>query len=446
LQYIAVNSLAVKSICSTILFFIQFIIAHAQQQPILVNVDSGWAKNSVNVTVFRKNSLVTYKDTQFVAYYNAEQNVVLGKRKLGTDIWQIQTTNYKGNAADAHNVISIMVDGEGYLHIAWDHHNNALNYCKSVEPGSLQLSGKMSMTGSFEQSITYPEFYTMPDGNLLFFYRNGASGKGNLVINKYNTKTKQWNQLQQNLIDGESLRNAYWQACVDAAGTIHISWVWRETADVGSNHDICYAKSADGGNTWVTSTGKQYQLPVTAATAEYICHIPQNSELINQTSMFADEEGHPFIATYYRDTNDAVPQYHVLYNANNKWEIQNLGFRKMPFSLSGMGTKRIPIARPQIVIWKEGLHNCAAVIFRDAERGNKISAAINYDLLKNNWTIKDLTKFSVGSWEPSYDTEFWKTKKLLHLFVQYADQQDAEGKAEIAPQVVQVLEWNPLVK
>ncbi len=37
---------------------------------------------------------------------------------------------------DAHNVISIMVDGEGYLHVAFDHHDT-LRYFRGVRPGSL---------------------------------------------------------------------------------------------------------------------------------------------------------------------------------------------------------------------------------------------------------------------------------------------------------------------
>ena len=102
-------------------------------------------------------------------------------------------------------------------------------------------------------------------------------------------------QLSDNLIDGEGKRNAYWQACVDDKNIIHISWVWRESPDVASNHDLCYARSKDGGVTWENSRGKKYQLPINATTAEYAWHIPQNSELINQTSMSADKSGNPII-------------------------------------------------------------------------------------------------------------------------------------------------------
>lgn len=409
----------------------------------MVNVDSGWANNSVNAVVFRKNSLATHGNVQYIAFYNAERFVVVGKRKSGSKDWELVKTKYQGNASDAHNMISLIVDGDGYLHLAWDHHNNPLRYAKSIAPGSLSLTEKLPMTGKVEGRVSYPEFHKMPDGSLLFFYRDGGSGQGNIVINKYNLQTKLWTQLHSNLIDGERQRNAYWQACVDTRGTIHISWVWRESPDVASNHDLCYARSTDGGVTWEKSTGEKYGLPINATTAEYAVKIPQKSELINQTSMFADALGNPYIASYWRDDGSLVPQYRLIYKAGNNWQSTNLGFRKTAFSLSGTGTKAIPIARPQIVAWPSGNTLAAAIIFRDEERGWKVSAATTKDITKGNWNVIDLTNTSVGSWEPSYDTELWKQKKILNLFIQNVQQVDGEGKANIPPQMVQVLEWKP---
>jgi BNR repeat-containing family member len=409
----------------------------------MVTVDSGWANNSVNTVIFRKNSLVTFKGTQYIAFYDKEQFVVIGKRKTSSSKWQLKKTIYKGNAADAHNTISIMVDGAGYLHISWDHHGNPLNYCKSKTPGSLELTDKLSMTGANEQKVTYPEFHKLRDGNLIFLYRDGASGKGNLVLNRYDIVTKQWAQLHTNLIDGEGKRNAYWQACVDTKGMIHISWVWRESPDVASNHDMCYARSADGGKTWSTSAGIKYQLPIIAATAEYACFVPQKSELINQTSMYADAAGNPYIATYWREAGDTVPQYHLIYKIGEQWQTQNLGFRKTPFSLSGAGTKRIPIARPQIIAWRSGKLLRAGILFRDIERENKISVAICPDIPTRDWIIIDLSQEIVGSWEPTYDTELWKQKRIVNLFVQNVEQVDGEGKASVPLQLVKVLEWKP---
>ncbi|MGZ3754416.1 MAG: BNR repeat-containing protein [Mucilaginibacter sp.] len=409
-------------------------------------IGKGWANNSVNAVIFRKNSLVTFKGIQYAAYYDNDRYIVLAKRPSGKNNWQTERTSYQGDATDAHKDISIMIDGAGYLHIAWGHHNQPLNYAVSVEAGSLKLSSKKSMTGVRENKVTYPEFYKLPGGDLLFVYRDGGSGNGDLVMKRYSISTAQWADVQNNLVNGEGKRNAYWQMAIDKQGTIHLSWVWRESPDVASNHDMCYAKSTDGGITWEKSTGEKYVLPITAATAEYACLIPQKSELINQTSMFADDNGHPFIATYWRDAGTTVPQYHIIFQINGQWQTCNLGFRKTSFSLSGGGTKRIPISRPQIISWHQNKNMVTALIFRDAERGDKVSIAINPNMAKNNWQVSDLTSQSVGDWEPSFDTELWNNKRILDLFLQNVMQVDGEGTANMPPQPVQVLEWKPEIK
>ena len=63
---------------------------------------------------------------------------------------------------------------------------------------------------------------------------------------------------------------------------------------------------------------------------------------------------------------------------------------------------------------------------------------------KGKWRVKDLTQTSVGSWEPTFDSELWRQKKVLNLFLQNVEQVDAEGTANIPPQMVQVLEWKPV--
>jgi hypothetical protein len=419
--------------------------ADPAQVPTESVVGAGWANNSVNAVVFRKNSLVSDRHTQYVGYYDAERYLVLGKRKLGTSRWTTQRTPYRGNAADAHNAISLMLDGAGYLHVSWDHHNNALRYARGVKPGSLELGAKLSMVGVDEESVSYPEFYRLPDGNLLFFYRLGGSGRGDLVINRYDAGTQRWSRLHTNLITGEGKRNAYWQAFLDHKGTLHLSWVWRESPDVASNHDLAYARSRDGGVTWEKSDGRPYALPISAGSAEYALRIPQNSELINQTSMAADRDGNPYIASYWRDAGSAVPQYHVVFHTGAGWTARSLDFRKTAFSLSGQGTKRIPIARPQIMVdsGPGGGKPGGLLVFRDEERGSKVSVVSISDFVGGKWRVDDLTAGSVGAWEPSFDTELWRRNGMLSLFVQDVQQVDGEGQAAAPPQPVRVLDWRP---
>ncbi|MBE9518835.1 MAG: BNR repeat-containing protein [Bacteroidetes bacterium] len=400
----------------------------------------GWAQNSINGVIFRRNSVVSYQGLQYASHYDSTGQMVLAKRKLESDEWMSKKTPYKGNVTDAHRSISMMVDGDGYLHLSWNHHSNVLHYCKSIAPGSLELTEEMSMIGREEDRVTYPEFYKMPDGDLLFFYRDGSSGQGNLVLNRYSLSSGKWTRLHDVLVDGEGERNAYWQTFVDVQGTIHLSWVWRESGDVATNHDMAYAKSMDGGLTWCKTTGEKYLMPISEASAEYAVRIPQKSELINSTSMYADSDGNPYIATYYREKGSDVPQFYIIYNRNDIWSVQQISDRTMPFTLSGGGTKKIPISRPQIAVDNTKKKLKVYVIYRDAEYGSKVRIATNLNSKLTKWDYTDVTDFSVESWEPSYDTELWKEYQLLHIFVQKMGQGDGEKLDGLPAQPVYIYE------
>lgn len=405
----------------------------------LVAVGEAWAATSVNTAVFRNASLATYGDRQYTAYYDRDGFVTLAARTLTDTVWTVSRTQYKGNVRDGHNVISIGVDGTGRLHVAFDHHGHPLHYARAVAPGSLALGPMEAMTGVGERDVTYPEFYTLPSGDMLFAYRSGASGRGNLVLKRYSVQTGRWQAVHDNLIDGEGARNAYWQMFVDARGWVHLSWVWRETWLVETNHDLCYALSKDGGQTWQRSDGTPYALPITMATAELAWAVPQRSELINQTSMTADSKGRPYIATYWRAEGDSVPQYRLVWHDGRRWRMEQVGARHMPFTLAGGGTKMIPISRPRIA--SDGRR--AWLVLRDVERGSRVSVAYTPRLGSKPWAIQDLTAFSVGAWEPSIDTNLWNKRHLLHVFVQPTQQGDGERVADDAvPTMVSILEVN----
>lgn len=433
------NQLNRKAIVIKSFFLITLLfsgVANAQLKTNESEVGLGWSNNSVNTVVFRNSALTTFKKFQYTAYYNPDGKMVLARRKLKTNKWEKVITPYSGNVKDAHNDISIAVDAEGYLHVSWDHHDTRLRYAKSKAPFSLELGEELPMTGKDEAKVTYPEFHNLPDGKLLFCYRSGASGRGNMIMKSYDVKTQKWTSLQNNLIDGENQRSAYWQICVGKKG-IYLSWVWRESWDVSTNNTICYAFSADGGQSWQKSTGEKYNLPITKTTAEIAWDVPQNSSLINQTSMTVDKAGNPYVATYW--ATDGIPQYKVVNWSEGKWNLIDTNFHSNPFTLGGGGTKRIPISRPKILVDKSMLY----LLFRDEERDNKITLAYT-NLDKKQWELKDVTAYSVGQWEPNFDTALWKKKKQLHIFSQNVSQADGEGLAKVDPQPVRVVEFKKM--
>lgn len=439
----------IKAIFINSILLLVLVSCKINLRPIHTNesiVGLGWSNNSINTVIFRQNAITTFKNIQFTAYYDGESNLILAKRNLPNGHWEIYKTQYTGTTSDAHNAISIAIDNSGFLHVSWDHHNDKLHYAVSQEPLSLVLGEKRPMTGIEEDMVSYPQFYNLTKtDDLLFLYRSGQSGRGILVANRYNNKSQKWEQLYQNLLDGEGQRNAYWQAYVDRLGTIHLSWVWRETWDVSTNHDIGYARSKDGGVTWEKSSGEKYKLPITSKNTEYAYKIPQNSSLINQTAMTTDKEGNPYIANYWNDGE--TTQYQIVYLKDGIWKKENTAFRKTGFNLGGGGTKKIPISRPEILVDnKKSSSQIIYLLFRDDDRGNKISLAYKNISEDKPWVIRDLTEKSVGDWEPNFDKELFKKKGKLHIFEQEVIQIDGEGLGVQTPTPVKILEINSLPK
>lgn len=406
-----------------------------------ISIAEGWARNSVNAVIFRQNSVTTFADMQYASFYDQEGFMVLAKRKHGSRDWEINKTQYRADVTDAHNSISIEVDGNGILHASWGLHGEKLIYARSNEPEGIELGEALNMTGKNEDAVTYPAFYRLADGDLLFIYRQGSSGDGNIMLNRYHLSSQTWHAVVHPLIDGQGERNAYVNTmAIDDNGGWHLSWTWRETWDVATNHDIMYAFSPDEGKTWLTSKGDEYTLPITIENAEIVYKIPQGSELINQTSMTINSAGEPVIATYWKLGGNSSPQYHIVWQDGNEWRSRQITQRNSPFSLSGGGTKRIPISRPQIVA---GHNQRLYVIYRDFERGGGISVATSTDPDYREWNIADIYSDSVEMWEPTYDPQAWNEYGKLHLFVQKVGQGDGETLEELEPQPVSILEWKP---
>jgi len=419
------------------------------------SIGVGWARSSVNASVFRQHGLVSHDGTQFAAFYDPEGRMVLARRPLGTGDWVVRTTRYSGQVEDAHNSISLGVDDDGILHVSWDQHGEFLRYVRGVGPGSLELTEPIAMTGRDGGQVTYPQFYDLPDGRLLFVYRDGSSGDGDVVLNRYDPSTRTWAVLHPPLIDGEGVRNAYVNLlAIDASGGVHLSWTWRETPDVATNHDILYAYSPDGGTSWQRSTGEPYRIPITAPRAEVAAEVPQGQGLINQTTMAVDAEGHPYIATYWRPDGSDVPQYQLVWRDGARWRSAVVGRRTTPFDLAGGGTRRIPMSRPLVLTAPRGAPapgleveggdggaEPVYVVFRDFERGGGISVAVSTDPGREDWRIREVYEPSVGLWEPVHDPVAWNELGHLHLLVQRVGQGDGETLEDVPPQPVVVVEW-----
>jgi hypothetical protein len=402
----------------------------------LVPLGTAYAGSSgVNHVSFRHNSLTSVvvgaETYQFAAYYRnttgGNRRITLARRVLGVSDWEL--FNLSGpafgdpnsNGTDGHNVISIGVDGDGYMHMSWGMHDDDLIYRKSLAPVTNSNpitfgTTNMPMTETFENSVTYPQFYNLPDGDLLFFYRNGSSGSGNSYLNRYDTATDAWSAVQQPLFDGiTSSVNAYPNTLAfDSQGDLHFTWTDRSTPAFQTNHNIYYARSPDEGVTWTKRDGTPYALPILESTAEVVVLIPENSTLINQTSMTTDQNDYPLVASWWAPgapQNDHTRQYMLAYYDGSDWNTSQITNRP-PEPLQSDSTVR-ELARPLVMVDDE---NRVVVVMRYDQRDDVVT--IGYSQDRQNWSLVDLTSEPLGDWEPTYDEELWKRENKLHLLYQ----------------------------
>jgi len=417
----------------------------------IVPIGPAFALNDINHVSFRQNSLTSVQvgsDTyQFAAYYrtvsgSSTRRVTVARRLHGSSDWDIfnYTTGFNdpnSNANDSHNTISIGVDGDGIMHMSWGMHNNNLIYRRStasvLNSNPIVFGGNLAMTATNENSVTYPQFYNLPDGDLLFFYRNGASGDGNNYLNRYDTATDAWSAVQHPLFDGlTSSVNAYFNTLAsDSQGELHATWTDRSTPAFQTNHNIYYARSPDAGVTWTKMDGTPYSLPITEPTAELVVPIPQNSTLINQTSMTLDKNDNPLVATWWApDTaqGNFTRQYMLAYYDGNAWQTSQISNRPNE-PLQTDATVR-DLARPIVMVDDD---NRTIVVMRYDQRSDVVT--IGYSEDRQNWNLVDLTATGLGDWEPTYDAELWKRENKLHLLYQPVGLGSASS-------TISVLEWD----
>ena len=432
----------------------------------LIKAGLGASHNSVNGVAFRQSSMSTWGDTQYIVYFlrhhNATQSYVqYGVRKLHEPEFSLVTSDIVGASNNAHNSISIVTDGDGYIHMAVNAHNQQLWYYRGAEPGELPMAkDRQFMIGTThgnasasESSVTYVEFYRLSDtGNVLFTYRQGGSGAGHMVLNRWITAEKKWERLHNRLLDGSIPSPApggsgtvnyspYWQMYIDETDRVHLSWVFRQSSDVRTNANMYYAYSDDEGVTWRRmSDGAAHTTPIAPVNAidveetqraERVWEISQDSNLMNQTNM-TGEGGNPYILTYY---GSPTMQYRVIFHDGTEWRetiVSNRTFNdnsvRNPF-LSGTGTIVSPLSRPRMVVRRDEQDNVAAFFIcrfenaqaTQASQHRRVSMFSTPNILapQAGWNFKYLTDFSVNFWEPSMDTDLWKDQGKLHIFVQW---------------------------
>jgi len=411
-------------------------------------VAPGYAYENLNAQSFVRNNLYTVGTTQYIAFYGANTNIILGSHLLGTTNWTLVPTTFPPNSAtDGHDTISIGIGADGIVHCSWGMHGDPFNYARGTRPWSLNLI-QTNMTG-YESAVTYPQFLNCPNGDLLYFFREGGSGAGNSYINHYSAVTQTWTNVtlgasQAPIIVGETgvaatTCNAYPNyECFDAHTNLQITWTWRDNAaSIDFNHDTLFARSPDYGITWQEWNGAPYTLPITASNADNIWPIATNHSIMNQSGQCLDTNGRPVVCNWWAPLGAGTPiQYLIIWNDGTQWRTNQIGNRTTTENQT-WPTRPMIVCDPNNWLW---------VFFTDPERGSVPTVAWTSDPNRAAWNFANLTSQWMGDrastvwggWEFTHDPVRWERDGILDVLYQ-----SIANATPVTP--VSVLEFNPAV-
>jgi len=284
-------------------------------------------------------SLLTAVGIQYVAYYDPQHRMTVAARAVDSDEWRFQllpsTVGW-----DSHNSITMAVDRDGHLHLAGNMHASELVYFRSGQPGKIDTLKRLPMTGREENRVTYPNFLTTRDGQLVFNYRDGGSGNGNHIYNLYDPATQTWKRmLDTPLLDGERMRNAYPAGPSPGPdGWYHMTWVWRDTPDCATNHHLSYARSRDLIH-WESASGHKVKLPMKLDQEQlWVDPIPSHGGIINGGFRLSfDSKNQPLIA-YHKADRKGHMQIHAARPDGDGWTSRQLTDWDKRIEFSGNGS------------------------------------------------------------------------------------------------------------
>lgn len=285
--------------------------------------------------------LLTHDSMQYVAYYKPNHSMMVGQRKIDSRSWVKKELNQVIDF-DSHKYITMAIDKDGYIHLCGNMHVSKLVYYRSSEPNDITtLEPINEMIGKDEDSITYPVFIKGAENTLIFHYRNGHSGEGDEIFNRYETATKEWTRLLDTpLFDGQGVMNAYLDGPkLMTDDYYHIVWVWRDSYLCETNHTLSYARSKDMVN-WEDAFGNRVDLPMTIEKKNlWVDSVKVREGILNGCyKLGLDKQSRPVIDYHKFDANGNTQLYVARPRTNGSWNIKQVSHWNYRWWFQGGGS------------------------------------------------------------------------------------------------------------
>lgn len=357
-----------------------------------------------NWAVHVQANLWTADGFQYAIWVTPDGAPVVGRRSVddppmhhdagGWDTFDLSTV--PGNplaaptVADPHRVYAVAVDAAGHVHVAGNMHSSRLRYLRSTRPHDITAWQDAGMVDVDEDAVSYPTFVAGPERALLFFYRDGSSRGGDLVLNTLPADGGTWQRTGVVLAGRKVHAAPYPQHIhVDERGRLHLLHVWRVAAGAEGNRFISYIVSPDGGDSWETVEGRALPTPVGIDPAAVAVTVPDDIVVVNQGGAATDADGRPAGAFLTRAPSGAPGPLWLLRHDGTHWQVDEVAGS----GRAGGRPALIGHDRGLLLVWPaDGADASTVVHAAEVGRGRRGGP-------------RALLRLPVADWEPVYDRQ-----------------------------------------
>lgn len=398
-----------------------------------------WASSSINVPVFREQSIVATDDGGFVAAYFDPDGLACLHRlsALGADRGRVLLRPRLSDAllADGHCAISLGLSPDGLLHAMFGAHDTKpLYFAAPLTELWAAADGSERRAQIWPRHISYPQFYTLGGRFELWFRADPANEVHRLA---YDASSGRFAAASETLLTPGSAERVYMNQLAVGGRHVALSWMYRlaSSDDFVRNEGIGLAWSADAGVSWRDPTGAALQWPVTRGQSALVAAVPASQQPLNQTSSRFGPDGRLYLTWYAQDVAGrhqimlgvVAPQGRLL-------SVEAVSDSDTRFDLLGRGTLVLPLSRPQVVASQRHVH----VVYR---QGDLLRVASRTLAGGGGWHHLRLEAGGLRAWEPSISAAHWERWQRLVVYVQPASQGERDTAGDLAPQPAQLLEF-----
>ena len=244
-------------------------------------------------------------DDPYIMTYTHSSGIFSSPVKIATETLPL---------GDGHGEPAMLIDKDGYIHIAFGGHVSANRYAKSVNPENIT---SWNITEPFLTLATYPQWLQLSDGTIYVFYRNGGYSSG-------------WSWGYKTTSDGGANWSDYTEVLSGFSyalfrkgigDTIHCAFFGDHTADI-ERFNVYYMYYSSG--QWKNILGTPLTLPVTHPNSDVLVYNSGTNYTPNATLAF-DSLNKPYIL--FTEGINEIGTYTYKFTKHNgvSWDVYNLG-------------------------------------------------------------------------------------------------------------------------